>query len=57
MARTPANPGSTDRGAAARELIKAGDSLRELQRAGKDTTADVDRVQRAREAYDQASGQ
>ena len=53
-ARPPSNSGSTDKGAAARELIRAGDAFRALERSGKATSADVDRVARATEAYDQA---
>jgi len=40
---------------AADELIKARDNLRELQKAGKATDADLARVKNANEAYTKAS--
>lgn len=41
---------------AANELIKARDNLRELQKAGKATQADADRVKAADAAYTKAKG-
>ena len=40
---------------AAEELIKSQDNLRELQKAGKATQADVDRVKAANKNYTDAS--
>jgi len=41
---------------AAKELIQARDNLRELQKAGKATNADAERVKEADKAYTKASG-
>ena len=44
-----------NRADAANELINARDNLRELQRAGKATEADAERVKQADKAYTEAS--
>lgn len=48
--------GKQDRYEAAKELIKAGDNVRQQQAAGRVTESDLERARDTVRAYDKASG-